>query len=676
MKTANKLILGLLALAALGGCKERMIEMNTNPGIIGTTNPEYQFLGATWFFDRGSRDHTASKVSQDLQLFQYAVNFGYGAPYLDPAGKDSPNLTQTNLNWGEFYGSGYKLNELINYINSPKMAADRAASYQDVASIARGLYAYEAWRCFKNFGAAVFSEAFKGISDGILTPKYDMAQDQFKVIDKMLKTAAEELRSNRANQISLGQYDYFYGYTNGAKSTTGVGADVQRANWAKFFSATRMRIAMVLSEAEPAFYESVMSELKVDDLISKSEEGCYFNYPMNDQGITNTDDQTEVSYRYGVSSNFIDFLKKSNDPRLPLLVRINGLSEYGPFDVNTNGYALLQAFSPDSLNKLGTLLHETADNAPMSEWNVYQGLQPNPDNIYTEKPTTPEYLWWNQQYYSFKFINANFPKPLWVDQKTGTGYIYGKDSTISIQCVSRPQGRYFIAGGGHKQGEGNSGQNGWDGPYDQANVLQMRQNVLTYADQCFMLAHLASVGKKVPGGSAAEWYNKAVKAAFKEISDDAIRYRIQIATNPGHPVFPAINPNGLYVITDAMVDEYLAANPYAGTESVSEQAWVYYYTNPWAMWDWWRLTGYPRMVRISSPAQETPNVAYFVQPTTNKGATLLTFPRRGKLGKPNDMNNTNYQAIKTQLTAVPGYGIWDYSGGRIWWDKGNPVVGE
>ena len=73
MRTYKKYILGaaVLSVAALTGCKDKMRELNTNPNLMTSALPEYQFLGATqdWgFFGRGWPASRAGNIGALMQV--------------------------------------------------------------------------------------------------------------------------------------------------------------------------------------------------------------------------------------------------------------------------------------------------------------------------------------------------------------------------------------------------------------------------------------------------------------------------------------------------------------------------------------------------------------------------------------------------------------------------------
>lgn len=99
------------------------------------------------------------------------------------------------------------------------------------------------------------------------------------------------------------------------------------------------------------------------------------------------------------------------------------------------------------------------------------------------------------------------------------------------------------------------------------------------------------------------------------------------------------------------------------------QMWIYAYNQPNKMWDWWRLTGYPKIVKVTTPAEaELVSGPYWVQPVPRTSTNVLSFPRRASLPQPNELNNANYNATRDALLG-PVYGTtYNQTTGRIYWD--------
>ena len=160
--------------------------------------------------------------------------------------------------------------------------------------------------------------------------------------------------------------------------------------------------------------------------------------------------------------------------------------------------------------------------------------------------------------------------------------------------------------------------------------------LMSYSEAAFLLAE---AGEKGIGGVSAAGaqanYENGVRAAIKMYS-------------------PFDTKDHAFDITDAEVDNYLAARPYptAGTlenkmEAIGTQLWLCKFMSWWEAWADWRRIGYPKL----TPTNYSGNV------------TNGTIPR--KLRLPNQevaSNQANYAAGATKP---------DTPIGRVWWDGGN-----
>ncbi len=153
---------------------------------------------------------------------------------------------------------------------------------------------------------------------------------------------------------------------------------------------------------------------------------------------------------------------------------------------------------------------------------------------------------------------------------------------------------------------------------------------LTYGEVQFMLAE-AVVRGWIPG-DAATFYNNGVTGAMKNLA----------------------TYDASAVITDAEINTYLTANPFVGSadkekayEQINTQYWAACFLNGLEAFANVRRSGYPKLVPINYPSNETDG----------------TFPRR--LRYPEDepvLNAANYKA------AVARQGP-DTFKTRVWWDK-------
>jgi hypothetical protein len=158
--------------------------------------------------------------------------------------------------------------------------------------------------------------------------------------------------------------------------------------------------------------------------------------------------------------------------------------------------------------------------------------------------------------------------------------------------------------------------------------------LMNYAEAELLLADAIERGVGTVTGTAAEHYEKGVKAAMQMFV-------------PYEPPAPGV-PTPLEV-TDAQVTAYLAARPYTGSdderlELIGTQLWVSKFFNWWEAWADWRRTGYPDLEPTNYPGNVT-------------GGTI---PR--KLRIPTGeiaANGNNYAAGSTKP---------DLPTTRVWWD--------
>lgn len=715
MKITKYLIGGLAALA-LVGCKDKMKELNTNPNTIGETDPRYMFLQAMNNFDVVGGSPISYRVTNEGQLMQYFVYYTNGSndangPYSKNGSYSAP--AQISNYYGWLYDVGYKMVLLQNYIDDNLNEQD-AVQYQDLHAIAGIVKIYEAFRVFQNYGAAVYSEGFKAITEGITKPTYDIFTNEvYEALDDELAGYIAVLNAEKNERtVSLGIYDPIYGYI----VNEGVGApstrtdyDEQRTMWKKFANSYRLYMAWIMKAVDAARFDKVLAETQASGWFEAPEDGAYsyYNGFHQNNDVYNSDNVAQVSLFYSVSDNFISYLKELSDPRLPLLARANGVHP------DNTGLQWLTNYFPDSLVFQTRNGEETNWTAGIFDYEnntnaAYQGQSANP-YFYGTAHANHAGEFWGQRTVTIR-INREAVTGLsdeewekthekgdtWSVTKVGdsekfpaTCEILGADTSFSIAVACRPQGRYFCASGGKTfadPGSLNNG-NGYDGPQsdiDARSKYFYRFPLYTYPEFCYMMAYLTVDGVST-GKSATEWYESGLTAAMEELQADAIRYGVQIATTTvrtgttsaggtvtTNPKVIGISEDEPYSMTD-LIDGYVAAQALGNAadqkEAIVGQMWIYAYNQPIKMWDWWRLTGYPKIVEVNSP-DERPTGLYWVKPFSKAAKDELSFPRRCELPQPQTINNDNYNAVREELkTTYPEYGFYDETTGRIYWDK-------
>lgn len=716
MKTFKKYILGgaLLSAAVLTGCKDKMRELNTDPDVISSALPEYQFLGATHNWGRWG-DGWALEMQSGLgSTMQTAVYWGGSGTYVNPADwkGGGVNYYMDNFYYSRYYSSGKNLNSLVAYIDSELEPVDRP-KYQDIRAIARLLQTHEAWVIFTNYGSMVYSEAFK-VREGVKFPSYDIYNSEtaiYKSLDDTMKMCIAQLSTPKLSEaVALGAYDGFYGYEYQTKETGGamyeiVSADVERDRWLKFATTVRLKMALSMRNKDNEFYKKVLAEVRQQvtenpkALMSEVQDGCQYTLPDTWYGRGYSD---RLSFWYGAPLSLVNSLNVLDDPRRPLMINLN----YCDTSLNL-GYKFIATYWKDSL-ETKNVYDELTKTWTRKSWgdrlkmgNVFQGHTSNPGN--DGKPFGPGTLIRGRD------VSITVHHPEWQDpNQTGlseaekkareeqnatltgvslpnafTGVtervaydLSAKEAdrykvfengsrTVNFRVASGLQSRNFVT---------NTGSGGWTGPswdYDNdqpsASEIKLVVKVLPYAEHCFMMSLICHLdGGSIGSMDAQGWYEEGIKAAMTEIVADAERVFVKICTNPNFPTVANVNADAdgsnkrLYKIDQGMIDTYLA-NPHVqltGSDAdkinkIMIQMWFSLWQKTESLWYYYKVTGYPRTVKYNwetSLERDLPQVPGFEQPYNASGDQML-WPRIVITPQPQTENMPKWYEMQSILQA-------------------------
>lgn len=693
MKSVKYITIVLVALLALAGCKDKMRELNTNADLVSDTQVTFMFTGATLNFDFTAKRSTDDYINSLLNVMQYhTIANGPSAsnnPYYVPANREekSPSYLAGTV-YGELFSQnkGNQLQSILNYIDQNY---DRTTNkkYEDIYAISKGLLAYMQWRVLENYGATVYFQAFKAISENVTTPEYDLINDVWDDIDADLKYSIDILNAPAdENVVKLGTADFFAGHRaypiveGGATVSTVSDYDTQRNNWLTFFNDLRLEIAWKLKGRQAAHFSKVLTEwsnvANNGGIMDCIEDGFFFNYAHD---YCCDDDMEEPARDCILTDAFVTSLCNNKDPRLPYLARPSGGT-----DETSISFCMLQEKYPDKLKEYAYL-----DNK-----HPYMGVCASPaaksEDGWITMYNTPK---WNH------IPNPNGTAEFTFADKYGNSYKYceaGKDEfSTSILAASQIQMRYWvICGARHNADHGNWGNglrvqnyeyhkklHGDGGTIDEGLNIDIanRCRIFTYAKQCFLLAAIGTeTNGTLAGKSGEEWYKEGIQAAFDDLAADCAMARNQAYVG-GDTGFEY--PNQLtqtcgdeditfsfpYRISQDAIDAYIAAHPYEGSiQNVMDQVYIYGYTDPYTAFTWYRRTGYPEFKSHKTKA-ETYNEKHVFMETPYDGTEKLLFPRRGCLPNKGAINANWYDA-KNQLMAQEGFGEWYETSGGIWWE--------
>lgn len=464
MKKRHIVAIGLALVAFLTqSCEKELQDINTNPNQLENARPEALFTNATLNFNFGRRDQLLARYSGVMTYMQYVVQDaadqqGLESPYWAPGetAGPSPGLSY----YSDYYtGVGRDMHRIMDRIDA--MPEAEKATYANIRAICQIVDTYQAWRVADVYGAMPYSQAFQ--VEEFPLPKYDYNWDLYKVFDAQLKAGADVLKAANANQVALGNQDFFYGG--------------DAAKWMKFANTLRIKIGQRYEKRDAANLTGILNDVATNyegQIISSNDES--FGYSNLRDWNNNVDDINAILVSYDAAYPFVEFLKSTNDPRIKFMVREND------FGTNFSGYTNVQQNG------------DAAAKAALSE----------PEN---------QVRYWGKHTFSAS-ADASYG-PFGSDRyKTftvGTG-------TQNLGFLSAIQSRLFVKNGGFGGFDANSSlalMHTDETDVDESTI-QMRTPFLTYAETCFMMAEIAEKGGEGLGKAAAQWYSDGVTASFDQ----------------------------------------------------------------------------------------------------------------------------------------------------------------
>lgn len=529
-----------MLILSVSSCKETLQDINTNPELLGQTNPVYVFTGAIGNWNNSSRSDLTGKYNGVMQLMQYIVSSG-GAQegiYANVLKQNNPSPSVPY--YGKFFHEqiGLRLRYLVDNVIAFHPEKEK---FSDLAAIAKMLEAYEAWLIFDVYGAAPYKEAFK-VNEGIRQPKYDYYQDVYKEFDSIVKASVDELSAtNKVPQAELGNNDFFYK------------GDISK--WIRFGNTLRIKMAQRLEKADADHYSTVITEALSHSggIISTNDQSCIF-YHGNEHN-NNTDDMQILTYQYCVSNSFVNYLNANNDPRLKLLVRPNGFGKLNNNEINDEVIDTLTKYVPD----YKTIYPFWAER--------YNGISSNLDSS-----------------------SSNLQRSYFTIPITG-------DRNVSIRIKSQIESRFFVKNGG-QIGTQVTSRDKEDDKYNyDLNSIKLFSPILTYPETCFMMAEIAlKKGAAMGGKSAEQWYFEGVRSSLEIYQKWGERIKVPSAMDN-------TSDNYAPITNDAIASYLEQSNHLPVTlEKIISQAWVNYFMQPEEAWATWKRTGLPAFKDNGAPS--------------------------------------------------------------------------
>jgi hypothetical protein len=297
----KKIILAIAILLTTVGCTENFDELEKDPVAL-SANPA------------GQLTFTQLCMSGD-GYYQWRANLIYSGGFVQHY-SGAWNQTEYGNKFKKsddyataIWRNGYA-NELKNVVDILDKTSGNPAMV-NMNAVAKIMKVMVAQRLTDLYGDIPYSQAGKGFSQGIVTPKYDTQEEVYTAFFSELDEAYNQLNAGGGTVKG----DLFY---NG---------DISK--WKKLANTLRLRLGMRLSEVKPAEAEKQVKaalqngvfESNLDNCIMKHLDATFSDNPAAIDFRGNGLAYAFVGNEHGdhFSSLVIDYLRDNGDPRLTML---------------------------------------------------------------------------------------------------------------------------------------------------------------------------------------------------------------------------------------------------------------------------------------------------------------------------------------------------------------------
>ncbi len=194
------------------------------------------------------------------------------------------------------------------------------SQYANLHQISRIMKALVFERITDVYGDVPYFQAGLAYHGSIYFPKYDKQQDIYTDLLKEVSQAVDSLDDNADKPAG----DMFY-----------AGRDDQINEWRKFGNTLLLRMAMRLTKVDPATAKSIVTKVQ-DNTMQSNDDNAIVPHGTNDPLTINRiyrgiGEDGSVQLSFQLSKTFIDFLRNTSDPRLPVLSYVYD-PDYAPGD--------------------------------------------------------------------------------------------------------------------------------------------------------------------------------------------------------------------------------------------------------------------------------------------------------------------------------------------------------
>lgn len=284
MKKIAIILVSACGLIGLNACDSGFDEMNVNKTAAVAINPVFALNNAII-----NATPPSGTVVYEMGIVQQIVSPNSGV--LTGANFNQDNRDNTQQIWQRYYRS--VIRNTYDVITTTK---DPART--NLVNMAKILQAYAFLVLTDSYGDIPYTEAGKGYTDQVVYPKYDKQQVVYTGIIKEVSDAVAALDANKIKESA----DVLYG------------GDVTK--WKKFGNSLLLRIGMRLSKADPTQAQSLVAKAIAGGVITSNADNVIIRHDANYLNSIGQLLNSTESNNFYLAAPFVDYLKKTNDPRL------------------------------------------------------------------------------------------------------------------------------------------------------------------------------------------------------------------------------------------------------------------------------------------------------------------------------------------------------------------------
>lgn len=284
MKKIAIILFSACGLIGLNACDAGFDEMNVNKTAAIAINPVFALNNAVV-----NTTPPSPTVQYEMGIVQQIVSPNSGV--LTGANFNQDNRDYTQATWQRYYRSVIRNTYDV-------IATTKDPARTNLVNMAKILQSYAFLVLTDTYGDIPYTEAGKGYTDQKVYPKYDKQQAIYAGIIKDISDAVAALDASKTRETA----DVL------------CGGDV--AKWKKFGNSLLLRIGMRLSKVDATQAQSLVSKALAGGVITTNADNVLI---LHDANYLNSIGQllnaTEANNFY-LAAPFVDYLKKTNDPRL------------------------------------------------------------------------------------------------------------------------------------------------------------------------------------------------------------------------------------------------------------------------------------------------------------------------------------------------------------------------